>query len=39
MECKKHANGTITMAALDRAIDAKCKDGEGKERDQGEYET
>ncbi|WKY11742.1 hypothetical protein Q1695_003365 [Nippostrongylus brasiliensis] len=36
MQCKKHDNGTITMSALDRAVDAKCKDSDGKQRDQGE---
>ncbi|RCN50694.1 hypothetical protein ANCCAN_03307, partial [Ancylostoma caninum] len=36
MECKKHANGTVTLGVLDRAIDANCKDAEGKERKQGE---
>ncbi|VDO32250.1 unnamed protein product [Haemonchus placei] len=36
MECKKHENGTITMAAIDKAVDASCKDGEGRERKQGE---
>ncbi|CAJ0592045.1 unnamed protein product [Cylicocyclus nassatus] len=36
MECKKHENGTVTLGVLDRAVDAKCKDNQGKERDQGE---
>ncbi|EYC30651.1 hypothetical protein Y032_0004g1698 [Ancylostoma ceylanicum] len=36
MECKKHANGTVTLGVLDRAVDANCKDAEGKERKQGE---
>ncbi|KJH50151.1 hypothetical protein DICVIV_03714 [Dictyocaulus viviparus] len=36
MECMKHPNGTITMTSLGRSIDAKCKDSQGQERNQGD---
>uniref|UniRef100_A0A0K0CVZ7 Sushi domain-containing protein n=1 Tax=Angiostrongylus cantonensis TaxID=6313 RepID=A0A0K0CVZ7_ANGCA len=36
MECRKHANGTVAMGVLGRSHDAKCKDNEGRERNQGE---